>query len=795
LVDFTDTFIASEQPNAVVNLSFDLVQVNEDGIETTRYELTDYERQALEYAQQNGVLVVVAAGNENEIPSALGQASQEFDNVITVGAVGLSDEGIEEFIHHDDELADLNRADYSNYGTSLDILAAGGSEEDPVYSTVEDGLGIMSGTSVAAAKVTGAASLVWAANPDLSYQQVIAALKESAIDLATEGEDLETGAGLLDVAAAVNLALATMAVSDKPQGESIKPISPEADQEPIFYERPAKFGRRLKKFGRRVRRRLKRAGRRIRRAATRVGRGLANFGRRIKRFGVSAVRKTINAFKKVGSFIGRATKRTFNFVKKASRFIWNGVKWVARQTWHKLQGIYYRRIHWIRQLPKRVARVFQGLWEGVKNFKPWAISWWKSLGKVGTWKGFLNWTVRNLVNIGEALGIREIYDTLQELIRFRSRPLNSTEFSWARSVFGDSIDSKVVRLLEDSDVVSQGANATNKLNLIVFPDDRPIVDHVFIHEMMHVWQYQSNNFYDNRVLGSGNYDYSGIFANNNNNRGGPENLKFLRRLGKNLLTSDIFTSGLGREGQAEIIQDYYILRTGRNTYDLNSKPNGARYITSPADLPLYTYFVRDVSTLSESQLMGVGENSRAPQLFREAYERIDGFKQEIYPVTPTQGVYQVGGMEIQEFSEQNGTKRLLILEDGANSAYWAVPEIEDQSLQASQPLFDTGVDLQQGEKIAVFAEGEWSNVGNNSPNAQKINANGYQGYFRPSSVYPQFPFSSLVGKIGNQVFNIGTDFSGSAPATGRLFLQMNDDPGTFGDNSGELKITVAKVVG
>ncbi len=189
LVDFVNAAKASGQKNAIVNLSLDLTQKNPDGTVTTRYELTPEERAALEYARQNGVLIAVAAGNDGGVMSVLGQASQEFDNIITVGS------------------GDTNGRDsYSSHGYGLDILADGGTSENPVYSTEGSGLGTMAGTSVATAKVTGAASLVWAANPNLSYRQVIDILEKTAKDLGTSGWDQDTGFGLLNVVAAVQLA-------------------------------------------------------------------------------------------------------------------------------------------------------------------------------------------------------------------------------------------------------------------------------------------------------------------------------------------------------------------------------------------------------------------------------------------------------------------------------------------------------------------------------------------------------------------------------------------------------------
>ncbi|MEG3876023.1 S8 family serine peptidase [Microcoleus sp. herbarium7] len=199
LVEFVDAAKASGQKNAIANLSLDLTQKNADGSVTTRYELTTAERSAIEYARQNGVMLVVAAGNDGGVMSVLGQASQEFDNIFTVGA------------------GDINgRSIYSSYGRGLDILADGGTTEHPGLSTVGDDLGTMAGTSVATAKVAGAASLVWAANPALNYRQVMEILKSTARDLGPVGWDDETGFGFLNTLAAVDLAKKTQPEVYKP---------------------------------------------------------------------------------------------------------------------------------------------------------------------------------------------------------------------------------------------------------------------------------------------------------------------------------------------------------------------------------------------------------------------------------------------------------------------------------------------------------------------------------------------------------------------------------------------------
>ncbi|MDJ1180116.1 DUF4114 domain-containing protein [Roseofilum sp. BLCC_M91] len=213
LIEFVDTVKDSEQSNAVINLSFDLTETRLDGTEITRQELTSLERAALTYAQQNKVLIVASAGNEGTDLSALGQAAQQFDNLVVVGAA----DGWERA-----EYSSYNEIDYI-YGQGVDLLAQG---------TAANGA---SGTSVAAAKVTGAASLMWSANPDLNYTQVIDLLRRSSTDLATPGWDNETGAGLLNIAAAVYLAKETEPEAYKSQQWELVDDILEEDNIPEIY--------------------------------------------------------------------------------------------------------------------------------------------------------------------------------------------------------------------------------------------------------------------------------------------------------------------------------------------------------------------------------------------------------------------------------------------------------------------------------------------------------------------------------------------------------------------------------
>jgi hypothetical protein len=202
LTQFVDQVLTSGAPGAVVNLSFDLTQVDDQGRVTTRYELTPAEQVALQYAQDNGVLLVAAAGNTGDKMSALGVAAAEFDNLLVVGAVNRWEE----------------KADYSAQGNTLSLVAPGGQWESDPEAFV--------GTSKAATYVTASALRIWADNPELNYQQVKQIILQTADDLATPGWDPQTGAGLLDLEEARQVALQTQGVPLEATADSDRSLTP-----------------------------------------------------------------------------------------------------------------------------------------------------------------------------------------------------------------------------------------------------------------------------------------------------------------------------------------------------------------------------------------------------------------------------------------------------------------------------------------------------------------------------------------------------------------------------------------
>ena len=149
------------------------------------------EADAVAYARARGSLVVVSAG---ERPDGGGSAvvyPAALDGVLAVGATGF----------------DGTPAGYSNPGDHLDLVAPGGDEADTTRGihvlAPGGGTSFRAGTSYSAPLVAAAAALLLGARPALGAGEVATLLTSSATDLGPPGRDAESGAGRLDVDAAL----------------------------------------------------------------------------------------------------------------------------------------------------------------------------------------------------------------------------------------------------------------------------------------------------------------------------------------------------------------------------------------------------------------------------------------------------------------------------------------------------------------------------------------------------------------------------------------------------------------
>ncbi len=196
---------------------------------------------AVEYAAEKGALLVAAAGNDlSNSPSypALYLQPPSSAGGRSLGlVVGASD-------------PNGNRAYFSNYGDWLSLLAPGGwtgptcpwhgvfsavpRNDNLIFDHIEcssvvadasgNRWGYAEGTSFSAPIAAGAAALVWSVNKELKNFQVADVLKRSARRPAGTGWAADVGWGVLDVAAAVDVAATYDSVSPVPELVSPHPV-------------------------------------------------------------------------------------------------------------------------------------------------------------------------------------------------------------------------------------------------------------------------------------------------------------------------------------------------------------------------------------------------------------------------------------------------------------------------------------------------------------------------------------------------------------------------------------------
>jgi len=134
-------------------------------------------KNAVDYAHENGVLIVAAVGNDG-----VGEVSYpaKFENVIGVSSVD----------------ANGRQSSFANYGDGVDIAAPGVG----VYTAWEnEEMVAFSGTSVATAFISGALASEISKNPSLLPNQVVDLVYEYSNESEKPGFDEYTGNGILNM--------------------------------------------------------------------------------------------------------------------------------------------------------------------------------------------------------------------------------------------------------------------------------------------------------------------------------------------------------------------------------------------------------------------------------------------------------------------------------------------------------------------------------------------------------------------------------------------------------------------
>ncbi|MEO1260942.1 MAG: hypothetical protein AAFZ15_19235 [Bacteroidota bacterium] len=161
---------------------------------------------------------------------------------------------------------------------------------------------------------------------------------------------------------------------------------------------------------------------------------------------------------------------------------------------------------------------------------------------------FLKWWIELFFLLIDLLAVPEIYETVMDILKWRTRSLTKDEIKLAKSVFGDAINYLRVRIDERATIACK----QHRLYYVSFYTINAwgtFSDDIFIHEMMHIWQFQvMGSIYIPRALWaqhtSAGYNYGGIIA-----------LQKAKNQGKGI-------SAFNLEQQADIVSDYYCLSNG-----------------------------------------------------------------------------------------------------------------------------------------------------------------------------------------------------------------------------------------
>ncbi|UCC33355.1 MAG: peptidase S8 [Candidatus Bathyarchaeota archaeon] len=168
------------------DLASGITHAAENGVEVIsmslqRYPYSTLVEDACEYAWDQGVLLVAAAGNDRKNIDISPSYPASYNLVMAVSATTSGDRF---------------DSSYSNYGTKIELAAPGTS----VYSTVlGSGYGYMTGTSMACPHVAGTAALLWSYTPSLTNTQLRERLHKAVDDLGTPGRDIYYGYGRINV--------------------------------------------------------------------------------------------------------------------------------------------------------------------------------------------------------------------------------------------------------------------------------------------------------------------------------------------------------------------------------------------------------------------------------------------------------------------------------------------------------------------------------------------------------------------------------------------------------------------
>lgn len=169
------------------------------------------------------------------------------------------------------------------------------------------------------------------------------------------------------------------------------------------------------------------------------------------------------------------------------------------------------------------------------------------------------------------------------------------------------------------------------------------------------------------------------------------------------------------------------------------------------------------------------------------------FTGQLYDVggtSPLRITLKTGGGERQLQSSEISRIALAVPTGSTGSAGTAGPGGSNTvTVSATQRWTPTGIAIRQGETLTITADGE-IRIGP-SPDDRATPDGIVNQRFDSNAPIPRTLAGALIGRIGSgQPFGIGRNMKVPAPASGALFLGINDS--NVADNDGSFQVTISR---
>jgi len=143
--------------------------------------------------------------------------------------------------------------------------------------------------------------------------------------------------------------------------------------------------------------------------------------------------------------------------------------------------------------------------------------------------------------------IGELYETVSEWLKYRTRALDAREREIVHTLFGDAVDVDRIRI--DEAALTAAWSRATYVGIYTINSNGPMSEDLFVHELIHIWQYaRLGSVYIPRALRAQRspegYNYGGVIE---------------------LGLGDAEWMAYNYEQQGDILADYWRARHGRTT--------------------------------------------------------------------------------------------------------------------------------------------------------------------------------------------------------------------------------------